>query len=138
MKRTSIVGDIDILGVTRSSIVHIGDTVCIRPRNRVLAVQRQKAVFQSNEGSFEQFPIFTTPIPIPEIVIPVTMCADNLQSVIQVGRVQILGISSSSIMQVGNSRNIDAEARIKNIRQFITEPEDNLSTIGDTTSSKLS
>jgi spore germination protein PE len=121
MKRTALVGDIQINGVSTSSIVHIGDTVAIRPRNRVFAVQRQIPTFWSNEGDFEQYPIFSTPIPLPAAV-PIRMSVDNLCSIIQVGRAQILGISSSSIMQVGNNRTIDAEARIKNIRQFITDP----------------
>lgn len=120
MKRISIVADIKISGITSASLLHIGDSCYIRPRNRVFAVQRQIATFWSNEGDFDSFRIFSQPIPLPTIIPQVHKCVDNWGSVIQVGRVRILGISSSSVMQVGSNRMIDAESRVKNIRQFIT------------------
>lgn len=121
MKRISIVGDITISGIASASILHIGDTGYIRPRNRVIAVQRQKAIFWSHEGSFDSFGIFDEPIPLPSLIPQVHKSVDNLGSVIQVGGVRVLGISSSSVMQVGNNRMIEAESQLLNVRQFITE-----------------
>lgn len=122
MKRLSIVDNIHVLAISSSSIIHIGDNKIIRPRTRVFALQRKVAEFWGNEGNFDD-PLFTVPIPQPAVICDVTMSVDNLCSFIKVDRVKILGVSSSSIVQAGNTELIDAEARIKNIRQYVTEPE---------------
>jgi spore germination protein PE len=121
MKRLSIVDNIHILAISTACIIHIGDNKVIRPRNRVFALQRKVAEFLGNEGNFDD-PLFTVPIPQPASICDVTMSVDNLGSFIKVGRVKILGVSSSSVIQAGNTELIDAEARIKNIRQYVTEP----------------
>jgi spore germination protein PE len=127
MKRVSIVDNIHVLAMSSACIFHIGDNQVIRPRNHVFALQRKVAEFLGNEGNFDE-PLFTDPIPQPAVICDVTMSVDNLGSFIKVGRVKILGVSSSSIVQAGNTELIDSEARIKNIRQFVTEPGESIGT----------
>lgn len=121
MKRLSVVDDVYILAISSASALHVGDNKVIRLRNRVFAVQRKIADFWGNEGNFAD-PLFSDPIPQPAFAGDVTMSVDNLGSIITVGRVKILAISASSAMQVGSTELLDAEARIKNIRHFITSP----------------
>ncbi|MBP1992389.1 spore germination protein GerPE [Paenibacillus eucommiae] len=118
MKRLSIVGNIIINGISESSLLHIGDNSVIQPRSRVFAVQREVATFNEKEGNFDLYPIFSREIPQPPFLDSVSMSIDNLGSCIQVGQVRILGISTAALMQVGNTRVIDADNRTKNIRQF--------------------
>lgn len=122
MKRMSLVADLHIYFVSVAAIVHIGDNVCIRPRSCSFSVERQPAVFWKNEGNFEKYRVFSAPIPLPPVIGQVSMSVDNLGSMIQAGRIRTLSLSSSSVIQVGNTRFIEAEFRAKEVLQRITEP----------------
>ncbi|GFZ80821.1 hypothetical protein GCM10008018_27910 [Paenibacillus marchantiophytorum] len=121
MVRLSIVGWLDIYGISSSSTLHVGDNINTLLQSRVFAVQRQIPYFNGNEGSFAAYPFYQRPFPIPQPPEPFTMCVDNLGSFIRVGGVRILGISSTSLFQIGSNRITSAETRIKNIRQFVTD-----------------
>jgi spore germination protein PE len=126
MKRLSIVGTIKINGMLFSSLLQIGDNAIIEAQSRVFAVQRETARFWGREGRFDMYPIFTRPVPRPPEWDEVAMSVDNLGSFIQVGHVRILSLSTSAIMQVGSNRVIQAESRVKNIRQFTTPLQGNI------------
>ncbi|WP_080847389.1 spore germination protein GerPE [Cytobacillus gottheilii] len=116
MQRTSIVDHIRINTLSFSSIFEIGDVPYIQGYSRAIADQRQKPLFRSDEGSFRRYPIFREPIPLPPIDEAVAMEITQVNPVIKVHDIDVLGASSSSIVQLGNSKNIFMESRIKHIR----------------------
>lgn len=114
-KRTTYVKDLALLTLSYSSVLEIGDAQTATPFSNVIAVQKEGG-FQTDEGyEFEQFPIFSQETPsIPK---------KNLEQLhvhhspnIQVDHINITGVSTSSIVQLGNLNSIDAEARVKHIR----------------------
>ncbi|NRF92141.1 spore germination protein GerPE [Paenibacillus frigoriresistens] len=121
MVRLSIVGDVLIHDISSGSIMHTGDNINTALETTVFAVQREVPFYYGNEGSFKAYPFYRRPFPIPQPPEPFTMCVDNLGSFIRVQNIRILGVSSSSVLQIGSNRITSAEARIKNIRQFVTD-----------------
>lgn len=120
MARLSIVGTVNINDIGSSSTVHVGDNVNTVLRSRALAVQREVPYFFGNEGNFNVYPFFSRPIPVPQPPEPVAMSVDNWGSLIRVGCIRILAISSSSVLQIGSNCNTRGESRIKHFRQFVT------------------
>jgi spore germination protein PE len=119
MSRWSVVQHIKINNISLASILHIGDNRAIKPVSKALAVQRQVASFNENEGNFAEFPLFSRVIPIPDPYEPLDMTIDNECDTIQVNCVRVLAISSSSVMQIGSNKLIESETRIKHFRQFV-------------------
>jgi spore germination protein PE len=118
MKRISSVGQINVNNISQASILQIGDNEFIKPTGKVLAVQREIADFQGNEGNFNDYSIFSRIIPIPEVYEEVHMFVDNVCNKIEVGRIRVLAVSAASVMQVGSNSRIKSESRILNIRHF--------------------
>lgn len=116
--RISTVKNINISAVDYSSIFQVGDNYFLRPRSKVLAIQREIPVFIGNEGHFD-FPIFTKPIPKPIVDEQVKMNILNKNPFIKVNNINIIGISSAGVFLVGSSKYVDAENRTKHIRQLI-------------------
>ncbi|MEK4027962.1 spore germination protein GerPE [Pseudobacillus sp. FSL P4-0506] len=118
-KRTSIVKDARVITVSDSSVFEIGDSANMKLRNNVLAVQRQAELFFGNEGNLNDYPLFSRPIPIPQINENITVTRYNLSPFIRVNHISIVGVASSSVLHIGSTGIIDAEARIKHIRQLL-------------------
>ncbi|MFP3720269.1 spore germination protein GerPE [Niallia circulans] len=118
LQRTSVVDLITINTVSFSSIVEIGDATYHQSASRALAVQRQKEFFYGSETEYEDYSVFTEPIPLLPIIENVTCHFENRKPIIKVNHINIIGISSASLLQVGNCRHLYAEARIKHIRQI--------------------
>lgn len=120
LQRITCVDHIKIDSVSFSSIFQIGDSEQIQAISRALAVQREAEIFFDNEGNFDVFPIFSEPIPFqPTDEENVVFSTHNLNPVLKVMNIDILGASSSSVVHLGNSRNIAMEARVKHIRQLL-------------------
>lgn len=123
LERSSSVDKIKVTTVSFSSIIQLGDSTIINGLNRALAVQREKELFFGNEGSYAPYRIFSEPIPIPTITEPITIQQHQVNPIIKVHNINVLGFSSSSILHVGNSKHINMEARIKHIRQLLPRRE---------------
>jgi spore germination protein PE len=117
-KRTSAVKTISVIGVSDSSIFEIGDSYHIKPRSRALAVQREHELFFGDEGNFEAYPIFTKPLPKPIIDEYVNFTKFDKSPFIQVNHIDVISISASGVLHIGSTKTIDAEARVKHIRQL--------------------
>lgn len=118
--RTSFVDFIKVKSVQFSSVIQLGDSSYIQGFSRALAVQREARLFYGNEGSFAEFPVFSKPIPFEPILENVSLQTDNLpSSSIKVGAIDILGVSASGVVHVGNSKVIQMESRVKHIRQLL-------------------
>lgn len=125
LQRTACVDRIKIDSVIFSSVLQIGDSQQIQAVSRALAVQREAETFFSNEGNFSTFPIYTEEIPFLPINETIGFSVENINPLIKVGNIDILGVSSSAIVHLGNSCNISMEARVKHIRQLLPREEQN-------------
>ncbi|WP_041967412.1 spore germination protein GerPE [Mesobacillus selenatarsenatis] len=119
LQRITCVDHIKIDSVSFSSIFQIGDSEQILAVSRALAVQREAEIFFDNEGNFDAFPVFSEAIPFQPPDEEIIFSTHNLNPVLKVRNIDILGASSSSIVHLGNSRNIAMEARVKHIRQLL-------------------
>lgn len=123
-RRISKVKQVDVISLTNTAIMNIGDSVYMNPRSMVLAVQREFPLFLGKEGAFEQFFTFTQPLPETPITEKIFVSTVNHQPSINVDRIQVLGASTSAIIQIGSTRAIRCEARVKHIRQLLPRDEE--------------
>ncbi|MFD2681290.1 spore germination protein GerPE [Bacillus seohaeanensis] len=115
-KRHSIVDGFKLRTLSFSSVLEFGDSNTISALSKVYAVQREKELFYTSEGNFSG-EVFTSPIPLPPVQPTVAISKIN-QAPIRVGTIDIIGISSASVVQIGNTKSAYLEARVKNIRQL--------------------
>ncbi|WP_078548236.1 spore germination protein GerPE [Litchfieldia alkalitelluris] len=123
-RRLSRVNTIYVNSVSFSSTFEIGDSKYITPVMRALAVKREFPLFFSNEGNFNEYSVFTRPIPQVPTEEIFNMTVSNEAPSINVNSIRVTGISSSSVVHIGSTNLINAEARIKHIRQLLRQPGD--------------
>jgi spore germination protein PE len=121
-QRTSCVDTINIKTVSFASTVQLGDSCIINGLSRALAVQRETELFYGNEGNLSNYRVFREPIPFLPITEPFTYFRQNPNPLIKVNEINIIGMSSSSLLHVGNSKHVSMEARVKHIRQLLPIP----------------
>jgi spore germination protein PE len=124
LQRSSYVDNIEIKFVSYSSTVQLGDSCIINGLSRAIAVQREAEIFFGNEGNFSSYPIFSGPIPFQPINETLAFSPQNFNPIIKVNHIDIIGISASSLLHVGNSQQVSMEARIKHIRQLLPPKEE--------------
>jgi spore germination protein PE len=124
LQRTSCVDNIDIKIVSFASTVQLGDSCIINGLSRALAVQRETELFYGNEGNLSTYRVFSEPIPFLPITEPFTYSRHNPNPLIKVNKIDIIGISSSSLLHVGNSGHVSMESRVKHIRQLLPIPSE--------------
>ncbi|MGP4041851.1 spore germination protein GerPE [Gracilibacillus sp. D59] len=108
-----------------SSSFQIGDAKEIEPNADVLAVQKEGGVSSDKGFELDQYPIFNTTIPTtpdPEFVVG-EHC--HHQKNISVSTMDIMAVSTSSVVQLGSNKKIDSFSRLKHIRILKDENEDN-------------
>lgn len=120
LTRISKVGSVHVKSVLITSTIQIGDSNEMNGLARVLAVQRQREVFYSNEGDFSLFKIFSVPLPLPPINEPLTFHTTSLNPIINVGSLDVTALSTSAFLHIGNTEQIRMEARVLHIRQIET------------------
>ncbi|MFE4703730.1 spore germination protein GerPE [Peribacillus simplex] len=103
--------------VSFSSTLQIGDTSYIDGNSQALAVQKRSETFQSVDIHFEDYEIFKRPFYIPRLTEPVISSFSNPNPFIRVGNINIIGISASSVVGVGNVGHARMESRVKHIRE---------------------
>jgi spore germination protein PE len=124
LQRTSCVDNIKVKTLFFSSILQIGDSCIINGFNRALAVQREAEMFYGNEGDAALYSTFSEPIPFQPINETFSFQRNNLNPLIKVKNIDIIGLSSASMLHVGNSQHVSMEARIKHIRQLLPIPRE--------------
>ncbi|MBO0999333.1 spore germination protein GerPE [Bacillus sp. SD075] len=110
--------------VSFSSTLQIGDTSFIDGNSLALAIQKKSETFHSVDIHFEDFDIFKKPFYIPRLNEPVISRFSNPNPFIRVGNINIIGISSSSVVGVGNVGHARMESRVKHIREVPKEIEE--------------
>ncbi|MFJ7508433.1 spore germination protein GerPE [Peribacillus simplex] len=109
--------------VSFSSTLQIGDTSYIDGNALALAIQKKSETFHSVDIHFEDYNIFKKPFYIPRLYEPVISRFSNPNPFIRVGNINIIGISSSSVVGVGNVGHARMESRVKHIREVPKEIE---------------
>ncbi|MGG0410477.1 spore germination protein GerPE [Peribacillus simplex] len=110
--------------VSFSSTLQIGDTSYIDGNALAIAVQKKSETFDSVDVHFENYDIFKKPLYIPRLNEPVISSFSNPNPFIRVGNINIIGISSSSVVGVGNVGHARMESRVKHIREVPKENEE--------------
>ncbi|MBP2241118.1 spore germination protein PE [Cytobacillus eiseniae] len=118
LQRTSIVNHLKVETISFSSFLEIGDSSYIQGFSRAIAVQREAEIFFGNEAQFQSYSIFKESIPLPPITEVITMNTIQLKPAIKVNTIDILGVSSSSVFHVGNSKHVQLESRVEHIRHL--------------------
>lgn len=116
--RTSYVNEFFVNSASITSVLEMGDSQYIQAFSRAIAVQREQEIFFANEDNFKQFPIFSLSLPIEPFDENITVQKVHLSPAIQVNKIRLTAISTSSIVHIGNSNHVALESRIINIRQL--------------------
>lgn len=127
--RSSQVGGVYLTSISGASIAQFGDRADIDASLRGLAVQREADHLRAGSVYFESYAIFDRPTPSvspwlaewssnPLTVDRVT--TEYRDPRISVGCIEVIAVSSSAMILVGNGVHTKSESRISNIRQFAT------------------
>ena len=124
MIRTTKVNLFRVNSVSFSSILEIGDATHCRPKTNIIAVQKEGGV-ESDEGyEFDNYSLFRRPkTPFPQKP-NVQKKTYNHKKTLHVDAINITGVTSSAVVQLGNLKNVLSEARIKHIRILEDEQAD--------------
>lgn len=117
-KRTSIVNEIKTTGITNSSTAEIGDSAYIHAFSRAFALQREEQLFLGDEVQFSNYDVFKRPFPDEPLAEQIHFESTAMNPFIKVGSINIMAVSSSSILHIGSSRNICLESRIMHVRHL--------------------
>jgi spore germination protein PE len=124
LQRSSYVDHIDVKIISFASLLQIGDSCIINGFSRALAVQREIEIFYGNEGNYAAYSSFSEPIPLPLIKENISYRSHHLNPMIRVNKLNVIGVSSSSVLHVGNSQHVSMETRVKHIRQLLPRDEE--------------
>ncbi|MBD2847257.1 spore germination protein GerPE [Paenibacillus sp. IB182496] len=127
--RISRVDRLEVIALSYSSVVQLGDHATFAPRLQAIAVQRELDHSAAGEAEFEAYAMFSEPYPELDafawlsesgsgICESVAMRRTQVCPDIQVGRIVTLGVSNASLLQIGSSGASRADSRIKHIRQY--------------------
>jgi spore germination protein PE len=124
LQRSSYVDHVYIKVTAYSSIVQLGDSCIMNGFSRALAVQREAEIHYGEEGNYAAYSTFSEPIPLPTITENISIRSHHLNPMIKVNKVNVIGVSSASILHVGNSNHISMETRVKHIRHLLPRSEE--------------
>ncbi|MGF9715024.1 spore germination protein GerPE [Paenibacillus naphthalenovorans] len=117
--RTSVVNRVMIYNIGYASALNAGDLGDFSPVTLALAVHREIPAYHGKEGNLKAYPIFSAPLPVPRQAREVRMSTHQVSGAIHVNNVEVLAISTSSLVQIGSIISIRSESRIKHIRQLL-------------------
>ena len=126
LQRTAYVDHLTVKVVSFASTLQVGDAKIVNSHSRALAVHREAEIFYGNEGNFSSYSVFNEPIPLPPITENFSTATTNLNPVITVKDIDVIGISAACVLQIGNSEHVSMEARVKHIRQLLPKEGEQL------------
>lgn len=115
-QRTSKVQTITTKSIIFSSALQVGDCRYIDSTTNALATQRRSEIIYDREDQFNNYKIFFKPATFPLINESLQITFQNPYPFIAVENINILGISTSSIANIGNVDHVRMQSRIKHIR----------------------
>ena len=119
LSRTSRVKQLNVTTIVFSSSVQIGDTQYLDATAQALATQEPVNVFRGDPEHFEDYEVFNLRTPLPLIFEKVSMVQMNKQPNICVDIIDVIGVSSSSTLVIGNVDHTQLSSRILNIRRLV-------------------
>ncbi|MCM3720165.1 spore germination protein GerPE [Fictibacillus phosphorivorans] len=122
MYRTSAVDGVLVNSVQSASILHTGDTEKVQCFSAALAIQRERTDYGTFDVPLNKYEIFSEPVVVPVCPNVQIKRTFNACPFIRVGRIDILGISSSSLLHIGSVNEMTLQSRVKHIRNFLTNP----------------
>ncbi|WP_135554195.1 spore germination protein GerPE [Paenibacillus cymbidii] len=122
-ERDVAVGCVKIISIDSGSTALIGDNAVTELRSKAIAVKRTVPLLEGKEYDFADYSLFSRPLPKPPEVTPAAMSV-AYEATPRIGFVDVIGISASTVFQIGHSIAIDAESRTKQIREvaFVRRP----------------
>lgn len=122
MYRTSVVNCVNLNSLANSGVFQSGDSDKINSYSAALAIQRESTKFGTFNVPYSKYKVFSKPVLVP--VCPPYKIKEtyNANSFIRVGKVDILGVSSSSLLHIGSVNDIKLQSRVKHVRNFLTNP----------------
>jgi spore germination protein PE len=122
-KRTSLVNGVGVSSFAESSICQVGDSNEIIAYDAVFALQKRLGSFSGNEGAVEHDTLSKKEMPFPAYPTEVNMAVFHEVPFINVNRIRVIGISSSSLLHIGSTNRVFMQAKIKHIREYDILPE---------------
>ncbi|WP_017470580.1 spore germination protein GerPE [Amphibacillus jilinensis] len=114
--RTATINSIRIIAIASSAILNVGDCKVSQPYSREIAVQKIAGITGEEAEQYDDYKIFARKNPrfvnLPDQ--PIRIINDRAD--ITVDTINILGVNSSSHVQIGQCDHMQAETRIKHIR----------------------
>lgn len=122
MYRTSLVNEVILNSLRDSSVLQTGDTEKIQSSSAALAVQRESTLFGTYNLSYENYKVFSQGVLTPTC--PPVKIKKTFHAIpfIQVGKVNILGVASASVLHIGSVNKITLQTRVTHIRHFLKHP----------------
>ncbi|MCI3923696.1 spore germination protein GerPE [Paenibacillus sp. TRM 82003] len=121
MVRTSVVNDVRIHAVSNASCFVVGDSRSFDGKSLVLAVKREVSAYRGDEGALAPYPTYRAAIPSAPEPPPIEFVKYDENPRIRVGRIDLLGVASASLVQIGHLKHIRGDSRTKQFRQLFPE-----------------
>ncbi|MGX4670130.1 spore germination protein GerPE [Cerasibacillus sp. JNUCC 74] len=117
-KRLVNVGNIYTNSFSFSSTLSIGDTEYAQLNSNGIAVQKERPIFTEADEETFAYPLFNRQANWPKPKLTVKKTTLNQTGTINITAISVIGVSSSSLIQVGSLSKGRAEARIKHFRKL--------------------
>jgi len=119
LQRSSSVKKLHVTSASLSSIIQLGDSTVINGFSRAIAVQKEQQLFIGDSVDFSRYPIFRRPFVFPQENEQLTISTYHLNPIISVNTINVMGVSASSVLHIGNTQSVNMEARVKHIRELL-------------------
>ncbi|WP_158589603.1 MULTISPECIES: spore germination protein GerPE [Clostridia] len=117
-KRTAVVDNLFTNSVSNSSVLSIGDTNYATLKFKGIAVQKQVPTFSQEDEETFDYPLFKRDTNWPAPTMGVRKITTYHNRNICVANVATIGVSASSLLQIGSLTKGYAEARVKHFRKL--------------------
>lgn len=123
LRRTSHVKSLTVNNVVFSSTLQIGDSQFIDSTSHAIAILQERNHFSPLEDDdFRLHPVFYYRSPCPVIYEDIKMATINNNPKINVCNLDILAVSTSSLIHIGNTGHIRMSNRLKNLLKYEKNP----------------
>ncbi|ENH95652.1 spore germination protein GerPE [Gracilibacillus halophilus YIM-C55.5] len=115
-QRTTKSKAVKVGGLSHSSVFHIGDAKYVTPNMDGLAVQREGG-FKNDQGfELSNYPIFQAKPALIPTDYSITQTRYHHHPEIRTPYIRVTALSTSAILQLGNVKQLNAQAKLKHIR----------------------
>ncbi|GGB68230.1 spore germination protein GerPE [Fictibacillus barbaricus] len=122
MYRTSVVDCVIVNSVVDTGVLQTGDSEKINSYSAALAIHRENTKFGTFDVPLSKYKVFSQSVLVPVCPSIKTKQTYNANPYIRVGKINILGISSSALLHIGSVNDMTLQSRVKHIRHFFTHP----------------